>query len=76
MVPFPILKRIAIKHYLECCLTDKGTTIKQIVEETVTSGLKELIFPCCGSSKVAEKREEMMYCLDSLPRPCNEIPVH
>lgn len=73
---FPSVKRIAIKHYLECYLTDKGTAIKQVVEETVTSGQKELIFPCCGSSKVAKKYEEKIDCLNSLPRLCNEIPVH
>lgn len=70
------MKRIAIKSYLECCLTDKGTTIKQVVEGTVISGLKELIFPHCGSSKVAEKYEEKIHCLDRLSQPCNEIPVH
>lgn len=74
--PFPSVKRIAKSHYLEGCLIDKRTTIKQVVQEPVTSGLKELIFPCYGSSKVAEKHEEKIHCLDSLPRPCNEIPVH
>lgn len=54
-------------------MTDKGTTIKQAVEGTVTSAV---LVPCCGSSKVAEKKIMKNYSLDSLLKACDEIPVH